>query len=229
MSKLPLLLGGVAITAMLAFAFVSFGSASSSLPEPTPEDVATPLGTPTPEVSLSDEGTTEGTAQQISGSDEIPSISQPVGVQLEVPAAPSAGLTTTVYFVPQDNDANATVLFLYNTDTVTHTVSISGYNESGAPAGSWNIDVGPKRLVRAVSDSVAASPPPSWVNAVVVNFTDFTFIASMAVPQSVKVDGYVIFNPGTGTVDPRADQGAIPLRFSADPLNVFLPTVNRSP
>jgi hypothetical protein len=134
-----------------------------------------------------------------------------------------------VYFVPQDNDANATVLLLYNTDTVTRTVTISGYNESGALGGSLNINVGPKRLVRAVSDSVAASPPPSWATVALVNFTDFTFLASMAVPQGVKVDGYVIFNPGTGTVDPRANQGAIPLRFSTDPLNEFLPTVNRSP
>ncbi len=229
MSKLSSSLGGAAITAMLTFAFVSFGSASSSLPEPTPEGIATPLGAPTPGVSLSDEGTAEGTAQPISGSDEIPPTSRQDGVQPAAPAAPNAGPTTMVYFAPQDNDANATVLILYNTDTATRTVSISGYNESGALAGSWNINVGPKRLVHAVSDSVAASPPPSWANAVVVNFTDFVFFASMAVPQGVKVDGYVIFNPGTGTVDPRADQGAIPLHFSTDPLNVFLPTVNRSP
>ena len=41
------------------------------------------------------------------------------------PKSPGALLTpipgeTLVYFVPTDNDATATVLYLYNTDTVTH-------------------------------------------------------------------------------------------------------------
>jgi hypothetical protein len=39
----------------------------------------------------------------------------------------------------------------------------------------------------------------------------------------------VLFNPGTGTVDPRLDQGAIPLRFSTDPATLFLPAVQKGP
>jgi hypothetical protein len=74
---------------------------------------------------------------------------------------------------------------------------------------------------------VAASPPPSFANSIVTNFTDFTTYATLEVPQGVKVDGYLVFNPGTGTVDPRLDQGAIPLRFSIDPYAVMLPAVSR--
>jgi len=43
------------------------------------------------------------------------------------------------------------------------------------------------------------------------------------------VEGYTLFNPGTGTVDPHKDQGAIPLRFSTDPASVFLPSVQKAP
>jgi hypothetical protein len=82
-------------------------------------------------------------------------------------------------------------------------------------------------VVHLLSDSVAAAPPPSFANSVVTNFTDFTTYATLDVPPGVRFDGYLIFNPGTGTVDPRADQGAIPLRFSADPLTVLLPAVAR--
>ena len=80
---------------------------------------------------------------------------------------------------------------------------------------------------RAVSDSVAAVTIPSWSApyVIVTNFTDFSRIAEMDLPAGVKADGYVVFNLATGTVDPRADQGAIPLRFSADPATVFLPSV----
>lgn len=215
MRKLMLLFGGIAVAAMLTFALASFGSASGPRIEPTPK----------PGASLSD----ERTAQDSAGSDETPPTAIQRSVQPQSLAAVSAVPATLVYFAPQDNDANATVLLLYNTGTVTRTVTITGYSETGTFAGSWVLNIGPKRLVHAVSDSVAASPPPSWANAVVVNFTDFTFIAGMAVPQDVKVDGYVIFNPGTGTVDPRADQGGIPLRFSADPLSLFLPAASSPP
>ena len=81
---------------------------------------------------------------------------------------------------------------------------------------------------RLISDSVAAAPPPSWATPapITTNFTDFVYFASLSLPKGVKAEGYVLFNPGTGTVDPRKDQGAIPLRFSTDPATVFLPTVN---
>jgi hypothetical protein len=48
-------------------------------------------------------------------------------------------------------------------------------------------------------------------------------------PKGVKAEGYVVFNPGTGVVDPRQDQGAIPLRFSTDPAKVFMPVTSTNP
>jgi hypothetical protein len=41
----------------------------------------------------------------------------------------------------------------------------------------------------------------------------------------LHAEGAVVFNPTTSTIDPRADQGAIPLRFSSDPPTIFLPTI----
>ena len=137
---------------------------------------------------------------------------------------------TLAYFVPSDNDATATVLYLYNTDTVTHTVALRGFNYDGALAYAQNITIGGSSFLRMVSDSVAAAPPPSWATPapVTTNFTDFTYFASLSLPKGVKAEGYVLFNPGTGTVDPRKDQGAIPLRFSTDPASLFLPAVQSS-
>lgn len=173
------------------------------------------------QTGASDEGVPVGEAP--TGGDEI---SPPVEVGTTLQAA-NAEPTRLVYFAAQDNDANGTVIVLYNTTTVTHTVTVTGYS----PAGNafWNVDVGPNRVMHLVSDSLAAASPPSWANSVVTNFTDFTTYVSVAVPEGIKVDGYIIFNPTTGTVDPRADQGAIVLRLSIDPLTVFMPGVNHSP
>ena len=93
-----------------------------------------------------------------------------------------------------------------------------------------NINIGAASFLRLISDSVAAAPPPSWATPapITTNFTDFTYFASLSLPQGVKAEGYVLFNPGTGTVDPRKDQGAIPLRFSTDPASLFLPTVQNN-
>lgn len=49
---------------------------------------------------------------------------------------------------------------------------------------------------------------------IVTNFTDFTHTAMLLLPNGVKVDGYVEWNPGTGTIDPRAAAARVPLRFS---------------
>ena len=61
------------------------------------------------------------------------------------------------------------------------------------------------------------------------DFADFTYMASLSLPAGVKVDGYTLFNPGTGVVDPRVDQGALPLRFSTDRATVFLPAMQNNP
>jgi hypothetical protein len=96
---------------------------------------------------------------------------------------------------------------------------------------SLNINVAASSFLRLASDSIAAAPPPSWATPapVITNFTDFTYLGSLSLPKGVKAEGYVLFNPGTGTVDPRLDQGAIPLRFSTDPATLFLPAMQNGP
>jgi hypothetical protein len=138
---------------------------------------------------------------------------------------------TLLYFVPSDNDASATVLYLYNTDSIAHTVALRGYSYNGVLVYSLNININAQNFLRLASDSIAASPPPSWATPapIITNFTDFTYLGSLSLPHGVKVEGYVLFNPGTGTVDPRQDQGAIPMRFSTDPATVFLPLVGNNP
>lgn len=199
--------GAATILSALALAFTMFGSTAS------------PLGVraqaaPTPAPS---------------GDEVAPPPLDRAATAFGAPATLDAAPIPLVYFTPQDSDANATVLNIYNTSTVTQSVSIRGYGNGGGLVYSLNLPIPAGTLIHAVSDSVVASPPPSWANAIVVNFTDFTMYASMAMPAGVKVDGYVVFNAGTGTVDPRADQGAIPLRLSADPPTIFLAAVQRTP
>ncbi len=134
-----------------------------------------------------------------------------------------------VYFFPTDNDATGTVIYLLNTDAVDHTIALRGFNFDGAMVYAQNIALPAASMRRLISDSVAAAPPPSWVgppsysdgvNPITTNFTDFVYFASLSLPKGVLVDGYVVFNPGTGTIDPRKDQGAIPLRFMKSPLSL---------
>lgn len=164
-------------------------------------------------------------------SDEVPPANFPADIQ-----APNALPTpvpgeTQLFFVPTDNDATATVLYLYNTDTIAHTVALRGFSYNGVLVYSLNINVAATSFLRLASDSIAAAPPPSWATPapIITNFTDFTYFASLSLPKGVKVEGYVLFNPGTGTVNPRADQGAIPLRFSTDPATLFLPAIQDAP
>lgn len=141
--------------------------------------------------------------------------------------APNPG-ETLAYFFPTDNDATGTVMYLVNTDSVAHVVQLRGFAYNGVLVYSLNINIDAFHMLRLASDSIAAAPPPSWASStggapapIITNFTDFTYFASISLPKGVKVDGYVIFNPGTGTVDPRKDQGAIPLRFLTSPF--YLP------
>jgi hypothetical protein len=168
------------------------------------------------------------TAAQIAAADdEKPPANLDLGAQSpELLATPVAG-QSLLYFIPTDNDATATVLYLYNTDSVAHIVALRGYSYNGVLVYSLNINVNAISFLRLASDSIAAAPPPSWATPapIITNFTDFTYIASLELPPGMKVEGFTIFNPGTGVVDPRADQGAAPLRFSTDPATLFLPSI----
>jgi hypothetical protein len=182
-------------------------------------------------VGLSNNSSLTQTSSSGLGSDELPPTHLMTGIDsVSALPTPIPG-ETLVYFIPTDNDATATVLFLYNTDTVAHIVALRGFSYNGVLVYSLNINVGANSFLRLASDSIASSPPPSWATPapIITNFTDFTYFASLSLPKGVKVEGYVIFNPGTGVVDPRTDQGAEPLRFSTDPATVFLPITQKNP
>ena len=228
MKKFSLIVVGVIAGIILTVSLLWTGSNSSVLAqfEPALQSV-----TATPTAFLSGAGAAVLTLQPAIGDDELP----PAGIGSQ-PQAPSFVLPTPipgetqVFFVPTDNDATATVLYLYNTDVVDHVIALRGFNYDGAMVYAQNITVPASSFRRLISDLVAAAPPPSWATPapITTNFTDFTYLASLSLPNGVKVEGYTLYNPGTGTIDPRVDQGEIPLRFSTDPLALFLPIVQNN-
>jgi hypothetical protein len=216
------LIGGVWLT----LAFFSTGVTRNSLAQSS--GTRQPIGvTATPRLSA--RSASAETPAVDAGSDELPPANRSAEMLSPNALPTSIPGETLVYFVPADSDATATVLVLYNTDSVSHTVALRGYSYNGVLGYSLNINVAATSLVRLSSDSIAAAPPPSWSTPapIITNFTDFTYLGSLSLPKGVKAEGYILFNPGTGTVDPRLDQGAIPLRFSSDPASLFLPTVAR--
>jgi hypothetical protein len=223
MRKFSFLIMGASLGVILTLALLWRGLAREAQAQ---SGNATPQGV----LMNSDEGSTQPVLPFVAG-DEAKPASLNSG-----PKAPAALPTpvpgeTQVYFVPTDNDATATVLFLYNTDTVTHTVALRGFSYNGVLVYSLNITVKATSFLRLASDSIVSAPPPSWATPapVITNFTDFTYFASLSLPNGVRVEGYTLFNPGTGVVDPRSDQGAIPLKFTTDPATLFQSTVNKAP
>ena len=233
MKKFSLIVLGMIAGFILAVGLLWLGTDDNVLANSRPgtqSDMATP--TPTATTLLTDEGAAVELVQPTYGSDESPQAdmsNQPLASAFILPT-PIPG-ETLVYFVPTDNDASATVLYLYNTDSIAHIITLRGFNYDGAMVYAQNITVPATSFRRLISDSVAAAPPPSWATPAPIstNFTDFVYFASLSLPKGVKVEGYTLFNPGTGTIDPRLDQGATPLRFSTDPAAVFLPTVLNTP
>jgi hypothetical protein len=213
---------GLIMGSFLTFGFLQAVPSRNSLAESLGANQTGALTEP-----LSDKSVMAETPSLAAGSDELPSANFSADVpSLNALPTPIPG-ETLVYFVPSDSDATATVLFLYNTDSVAHTVALRGYNYSGVLGYSLNINIAANSFLRLSSDSIVAAPPPSWATPapIITNFTDFTYFGSLSLPKGVKVEGYILFNPGTGTVDPRQDQGAIPLRFSTDPATLFLPAL----
>ena len=214
---------GIFIGILAVLSFLMNGTLNSAQAEGSLQvDLATPT-------QLSDEGNFNGQNQNVG--DEIPPADYPgVDGYLSALPTPIPG-ESLVYFAPSDNDATATVLYLYNTDTVAHIVALRGFSYNGVLVYSLNINVGAGSFLRLASDSIASAPPPSWATPapIITNFTDFTYLASLSLPKGVKAEGYVLFNPGTGVVNPRQDQGAIPLRFSTDPAKVFMPVSQNNP
>jgi hypothetical protein len=238
MKKPRLFFAGLIIGMVLTLGFLWIGLGQNSLAavstsnRPDAQAVTASISsigiaTQTPSYGLSDIGTPTPTQTPSSdlGSDEVPPTNLTLGANaLSVLPTPIPG-ETLVYFVPSDNDATATVLYLYNTDSAAHIVALRGFSYNGVLVYSLNINIGASSFLRLASDSIASAPPPSWATPapIITNFTDFTYFASLSLPKGVKAEGYTLFNPGTGVVNPRQDQGAIPLRFSTDPATLFLP------
>jgi hypothetical protein len=229
MKKFGLIVLGMIAGIILVVGFLWSGSNGSVLAESGP---ASQSATATPTLLFTDEGTAAEAILLAGGDDEV--LPATAGSQDQASAfilpTPIPG-ETQVYFVPSDNDASATVLYLYNTDSVDHIIALRGFNYDGAMVYAQNILVTASSFRRLVSDSVAAAPPPSWATPapITTNFTDFVYFAFLSLPTGVRAEGYTLYNPGTGTVDPRKDQGAIPLRFSTDPATIFLPMASKIP
>jgi hypothetical protein len=223
MRKLSFLVLGVSLGVIFTLAFLWKGLASV---------VQAQTGDATPQApgNSSDEGAAQSAFSSSPGDETQPAALASAPKLPAVLPTPVPG-DTLVYFVPSDNDASATVLYLYNTDTVAHIVALRGFSYNGVLVYSLNINVGATSFLRLASDSIASAPPPSWATPapIITNFTDFTYFASLDLPNGVKAEGYTLFNPGTGVVDPRQDQGAIPLRFSTDPATLFNPPLKNSP
>jgi hypothetical protein len=223
MKRFSLIILGISLGVILTLAVLWRGFA---------QEARAQSGEATPEGAgmTSDEGAAQPGFPSFA-SDEATPVSLNVNQQsLEAFPTPVPG-NALIYFVPSDNDATATVLYLYNTDSVTNTVLLRGYSYNGVLVYSLNINVKATSFLRLASDSIVASPPPSWATPapIITNFTDFTYYASLSLPNGVKVEGYTLDNPGTGVVDPRTDQGAKPLRFSTDPATLFLPSLQKEP
>ena len=210
MKKLGLIVLGMMAGIILTVGLLWIGLNGSVLAESGP---ASQSATATPTALMSDEGALVETPQPAGGDDELPqagfgSLAQAPAFSLPTPIPGE----TQVYFVPTDNDATATVLYLYNTDSVSHTIALRGFNYDGVMVYAQNIVVPETSFRRLTSDSIAAAPPPSWATPapITTNFTDFVYFASLSLPTGVKVEGYTLFNPGTGTVNPREIRGRFP-------------------
>ncbi|MCC7243409.1 MAG: hypothetical protein IT180_15905, partial [Acidobacteria bacterium] len=202
MKRFASIVVGVIAGNILAAGLLWFSPSGSALANSSRSDTATPKAA----APASDEGAVMQVVQTPGGDELLPAGSGLPDTGLVLPT-PTPG-ETQVYFVPTDNDATATVLYLFNTDTVAHIVALRGFSYNGVLVYSLNINVGATSFVRLASDSIAAAPPPSWATPapIITNLTDFTYFASLSLPQGVRAEGYTLYNPGTGIVNPRADQ-----------------------
>lgn len=224
MKKIWWLSLGLIIGIALTVSFLWMGSFPSARAE-SPLQIQP--SNPTATLLLPDEMSVAQTPAFAGTNDEIlPGNFNPESPSILALPTPIPG-ESLVYFATADSNGTATVIFLYNTDSVDHTVALRGFSYSGATVLSLNIVVPATGFLRLTSDPIAASAPPSWETPapIIANFTDSTCFASLSLPKGVKAEGYTLFNQSTGTVDPNQDQGAIPIRFSSDPASVFLPAV----
>ncbi len=211
MKRQLFLVAAVILGLALAFSFQALTSAQ------TPSDSQPAGATAVPP---------EKAAQE--GGDSNPSGEPEVSIPekyLPSRADAASDAAATLYFTPQDENTSTTILFLYNTGTISATVGLTTYKTTGGQYIDTSVDVPGGGLVRISGDTVN-TVSASWDDAVVVNFTTSSSYAKMTLPAGVKAEGYVAWNGGS-TYDPLDVVPTLPLRFSIDPPTVFLPTVVR--
>ena len=167
------------------------------------------------------------------GNDNLPTTTLFTAEEAAITVAQNGDGTRPIYFAPQDSNGTATVITLFNTDTISHTVIVQGLNRSVPGVFTVNtvVEVDPGKILYLLSDGLTdtSTPPPSWaLNNVETNFTDSTSYGVLYIPPQIKFDGYVVYNP-TSLIEPDQDQGARPIRFSTDPVDVFLPIMQKTP
>ena len=160
-----------------------------------------------------------------SNPDGTPEVLIPDHLQPAVAPAGTNGPEAVIYFTPQDESTSTTILFIYNTGTLTATVGIETFQLDGSPYINTNVMVPPQYLVRIAADTVS-TVSNSWEDAVLINFTTFSTYGRLTLPESVKAEGYVVWNDA-GTYDPLQVAPTLPLRFSTDPATIFLPNIQR--
>jgi hypothetical protein len=204
MRKFALMITGISFGVILTLAFLWTGFTNVAQAQ---LENATPQGTIT-----SDEGVVQSNPSSAGDDESMPGALTNGSQSPDILPTPIPG-ETLLYFIPTD------------------IVALRGFSYNGVLVYSLNINVGATSFLRLASDSIVSAPPPSWATPapIITNFTDFTYFASVSLPPGVKVEGYVLFNPGTGVVDPRQDQGAIPLVFSPDPASLGLPISSPTP
>jgi hypothetical protein len=136
--------------------------------------------------------------------------------------APSA-TSEIVYFTPQDNTANVTVISLYSTSGNDENVSLETFRLDGSTLVTETVMVPAGEMVRIVSDELVDPAPGDWGQAIYIQFFNTSAFARLALPEGIKADAYIAWT-GTLDYDPTQALATFGLRFSKDPASVYLPT-----
>lgn len=118
----------------------------------------------------------------------------------------------TLYFTPQDNMRNTTVLFLYNTSNTYKVSSLYTFRLDGSLWLDYTFGLPSGEMWRICGDLVDTNIE-TWQGYAYVPFGNSSAHAMLVLPHGVKVEGYIAWNGGT-TYDPHDAVPTLPIRFS---------------